>query len=189
MKKISSIVILLALAVAAFAQEAPHKYEIKSGIVKTATQVMGQTTEVIVYFDEYGALETTRTKMTIPGMGEMDIATITKDGKSYMVNNAQKQVQEMPIQESVNYLALTDEMKEKFKIVDLGKEKVGEWDCTKYGEEISQMGQTAKLTVWVWKGFPVKTVTNLAGMEVVSEVTEFEEDAFILPQTFEVPQF
>lgn len=189
MKKITSIAILLSLAVAAVAQEAPHKYEIKSGIVKTVTEVMGQKSEVLSYFDEYGALEAARNKVSVPGQGEIEIASISKDGKMFMVNYTSKQVQEMPLQASVNYLALTDDIVGQYKIVEAGVEMIGDKECKKYTEEISQMGQTANVTVWVWKGYPIKTVTEMSGIEIVAEVVELEEDAFILPQTFEVPEF
>ena len=66
---------------------------------------------------------------------------------------------------------------------------LGDKECKKFTEEISQMGQAANVTVWVWKGYVLKTVTSISGMQIVAEVTEFEEDAFILPQTFEIPQF
>ena len=189
MKKITSIAILLSLAVAAVAQEAPHKYEIKSGIVTTVTEVMGQKSEVVSYFDDYGAMEAAKSKVTVPGQGELEIASITKDGKMYMVNYTAKQVQEMPLPESINYLAITDEQKAQYKIEEAGTEMLGDKECKKYTEEISQMGQTANVTVWVWKGYALKTVTSISGMQIVAEVTEFEEDAFILPQTFEIPQF
>lgn len=189
MKKITSIAILLSMAVVAVAQEAPHKYEIKSGIVKTVTEVMGQKSEVVSYFDDYGTKEIAKNKIAVPGQGEMEIATIAKDGKMYMVNYTAKQVQEMPVQASINYLDISDEMKAQFKIEEAGTEMIGDKECKKYTEEISQMGQTANVTVWVWKGYVLKTVTSIGGMQIVAEATEFEEDAFILPQTFEIPQF
>lgn len=177
------------MAYAAVAQEAPKKYGIKSGIAKTVTEVMGQKVEATSYFDNYGAVTVSKTKTAVPGAGEMEIATIAKDGKTYMVNYTAKQVQEMPAQEEINYMNLTDEVIAKYKIKELGTEKVGDRECIKYTEEISQMGQKAVSTVWVWKGFPMKSIIEVAGMQIVAEVTEFTEDAFILPQTFEIPTF
>lgn len=189
MKKITSIAILLSLAIAAVAQETPHKYEIKSGIVKTVTEVMGQKSEAVSCFDDYGAMEIAKNKIAVPGQGEIEIASIAKDGKMYMVNYTAKQVREIPVPALINYLAITDEMKTQFKIEDAGTEMIGDKECKKYTEEISQMGQTANVTVWVWKGYVLKTVTSISQMRIVAEVTEFEEDAYILPGTFEIPQF
>lgn len=179
---------MLALTVGAMAQEA-KKYDIKSGIVKSVTAVMGQNTEAVQYFDNYGAIETSKTKMNVPGAGEIEVATISKDGKTYVVNYTNKQVQEVPAQESINYLALSDEIIAQYKIKEIGKETVAGKECIKYSEEISQMGQTFAATVWVWKGLPMKSVIAAGGMEIVTEVTEITENAYILPQTFEVPAF
>lgn len=189
MKKITSIAILLFMAVAAVAQETSHKYEIKSGIVTTVTKVMGQESETVSYFEDYGAMEVAKSKVTVPGQGEIEIASILKDGKMYMVNYTAKQVQEMPVPESINYLAITDEQKAAYKIEEAGTEMLGDKECKKYTEEISQMGQTAIVTVWVWKGYALKTVTTISGMQIVAEVTQFMEDAFIIPQTFDIPKF
>lgn len=189
MKKIAILAVLLAVTVTAMAKEGTKKYEIKSGIAKTVTTVMGQQTEAVSYFDDFGALEISKAKTTIPGAGEMEIATLSKEGKMYMINYTAKQVQEMPAQESVNYLDLTDETKERYKINLIGTEKIGERDCVQYSMEVSQMGQTATVTTWVYKGFPLKSVTAMGEVEIVSEVIEFREDAYVLPQTFEIPKF
>ena len=188
MKKALTLALMLALTIGAMAQET-KKYDIKSGIVKATTTVMGQATEAVQYFDNYGAIETSKTKVSIPGAGEMEVATITKDGKTYIVNYTNKQVQEVPAQESINYLALSDELIAKYKIKEIGKETVAGKECVKYSEEISQMGQTFNATVSVWKGIPMKSVIAAGGMEIVTEVTEISENAFILPQTFEIPAF
>lgn len=189
MKRITIIAMMLAVSVSALAQGAVKKYEVKSGIVKAVTTAMGQKIEAVSYFDDYGAVEVSKTKTTVPGAGEMEIAQISKDGKSYMVNYAAKQVQEIPVQESINYLNLTDEVIAKYKIGKIGMENVGDKFCFKYSAEISQMGQTASMTVWVWKGYPIKSVTSIQGMEITVEVTEFTENAEIAPETFEIPQF
>lgn len=189
MKRITAIAVLLSLAVAAMAQDANKKYEIKSGIVKTVTEVMGQEIETMSYFDNYGALEVTKTCMSIPGAGEIEVSTINRDGKVYVVNKMEKKVQEAPAPESVNYLNLTDEIIKKYNIVNLSKETLDGRECSKYKVEMSKDGQTVSSTVWVWKGYVIKSILTAGGMEIVSEVVEFTEDAYILPQTFEVPVF
>ena len=189
MKKFMSIALLSLMTIAAVAQEAPKKYDIKSGIAKAKTTVMGQAVESTIYFDNYGTIEANKTKTSVPGAGEIEVSTISKDGKNYVVIPAMKQVQEQPVQDSINYLNLTDEIKTKYKVMEVGKEIACGKECVKYTAEITQQGQTAKITVWVWKGFPMKTITAISGMELVMEVSEFTEDAFILPQTFEIPEY
>lgn len=118
----------------------------------------------------------------------MEISTILRDGKTYMVNHSAKQVQEMPAQESINYLDLTDEVIAKYKIKEVGNDVVAGKECVKYTLELSQMGQTAKLTVSVWNGIPMKTVTSAGGMDVTATVTELTEEE-VDASAFEVPSF
>ena len=144
---------------------------------------MGQKIESKGYFDDYGNLQSSKANTF-----GMEISTILRDGKTYMVNHSAKQVQEVPAQESINYLDLTDEIIAQYKIQEVGKETVAGKDYVKYTMEVSQMGQTLKLTVSVWNGIPMKTVTNANGTEMtatVTEVTEGDVDASL----FEVPSF
>lgn len=191
MKKILSIVALLALTLsAAFAQEPVKKYELKSGIIKNVSNALGQEIETQLFFDDYGALETTKTRTEVPGKGMLEITTISRDGKTYMINPLMKpalQEIDMKMDENVNYLNLTDAAKEKFKIEDLGTEMIGERECTKYSQIVDQSGIKAKATIWVWKGIPIKTSIKIMGMEMTTEAVEIQENAYILPITFEVP--
>ena len=185
--------IMMLAAVTLFAQEenAPvKKYGFKSAIVKLATDVMGQKVESTAYIDEYGAKECQKTKVDVPGMGSVESATISKDGKTWSVNYTLNQVQEMDINpaDQPNFLNLTDEAKKKFKIQEVGTEKVLDKDCTVYTLETEAQGMTAKLKVWCYKGFTMKTETEVMGMKVAAVATEFKEDAMVLPQVFDVPK-
>lgn len=95
----------------------------------------------------------------------------------------------MPVAESINYLNITDADRKKYKIQELGTEAVGERECVKYSEEISQMGQKATATIWVYKGFPIKSVTSVMGMEILSEAVEFTENGIVIPAVFNIPQY
>lgn len=187
MKKVLSIVILLAISVSVFAQDG-KKYEIKSGIVKTVTEVMGQKVEATAYFDNYGAIEASKTKTPSP-MGELDLTTISKDGKTYVVNHTMKNVQTVPQQQEINFLNLTDEVIKQYKVVMIGIEKIGERECSKYIFEMSMMGQTISSTAWVWKGITLKSVSQANGMTITVNVTELQEDAAIDASIFDVPTF
>lgn len=182
---------MLALTLsAAFAQEPVKKYELKSGIIKNVSNALGQEIETQIFFDDYGALETTKTRTEIPGKGVVEITTISRDGKVYMINPMMKpSVQEIDVKvdENVNYLNLTDAAKKKYKIEDLGTEKIGDRECTKYSQIVDQSGIKAKATIWVWKGITIKTSIKIMGMEMTTEAVEIQENAYILPITFEVP--
>ena len=180
MKKIFAFCAVLLVAATAFGQ---NRYGIKSGSYKTEMDMMGQVITNTTYFDDYGAKEVTSMNM----MG-MEMTTLMKDGKTYMINKGEKSVQEMPARESINYLNLTDEVIAKNKIKETGKETVSGKECTVYTAEISQMGQTAKATVSVWNGFAMKSVIDAGGFAIsqkIVEVTEGPVDAAL----FEVPKF
>ena len=107
-KKLISLVLLLASAAGVAMAQDGHRYGIKSGIL-TQKSEMDETT---VYFDNYGALEAQKMKMNFMGM-DTEMTIIRKDGKTYMVNAAEKQVQEMPAGggmggADINFLNLTD---------------------------------------------------------------------------------
>ena len=181
MKKIFAFCAVLLVAATAFAQ-AP-RYGIKSGSYKTEMDMMGQTITNTTYFDDYGA----KTSASVNMMG-MEMVQISKDGKMYLVNKAEKSVQEMPRQESINYLNLTDEVVKKYKVKEIGKETVDGKECTIYTAEISQMGQTAKTTVSVWNGIAMKTTIDAGGFTMTTKVTEIKEGP-VEAALFEVPKF
>jgi len=180
---ITFFAVLLMTAFVTMAQDATKRYGIKSGKITTVTEMLGQKIESPSWFDDYGARIVSKASAN-----GMEITQIVRDGKTYMVNHSAKQVQEMPTQESINYLNMDEATIAKYKIVEDGKETVAGKECTRYKMEVSQMGQTAKLTVSVWQGFPMKTVTSTMGMDItatITEVTECEVEASL----FEIPSF
>ncbi len=191
MKKILTITLMLSMVYSAMGQVSPKKYDIKSGMVKTSTEVMGQKTETTTYFDNYGAQEATKAKMNVPGFGEMETATIIKDGKAWMVNYTMKQVQELPLEAvtDINFVNPSEEAIKEYKLQEEGKETILGKECTKYTYEASAQGQTAKITAWIYKGIALKSVTTLAGMEITAEATGLLENIMVLPQTFDAPKF
>ena len=187
MKRIMTLCAVLLVAVTAMAQDGAKRYGLKSGEYKTEMDMMGQKINATVYFDDYGAKQFTRTKMEMMGMS-MDMGTLMLGNKTYMINYGDKTVQEMPAQESINYLDITDDVAKKYKVQELGKETIDGKECTKYSAEISQMGQTAKTTVWVWKGFAMKNVIDAGGMAITQLSKDIKEGP-VDASVFEVPKF
>ena len=183
MKKIFAFCAVLLVAATAMAQDGAKVYGIKSGTIKTEMDMMGQTITNTTYFDDYGAKQATSMSM----MG-MEMTQISKDGKMYMINKGEKSVQEMPAQQSINYLNLTDEVIAKNKIKEIGKETVAGKECTIYTAEISQMGQTAKATVSVWNGIAMKSVIDAGGFSITQKVVEVKEGP-VDAAMFEIPKF
>ena len=165
------------------------KYGFKSAIVKSTTDMRGQVIEMTGYIEEYGALECQKVSIDLPGMGSVETAVINKDGKAWTVNYTMKQVEETTPEEQVNFLELSDEDVEKYKIKEIGKEVLLGKECIKYSVENEVQGLKANLTVWAYKGFPMKTETEVQGFKIVFKVTDFQEDAMVLPQIFDVPEF
>ena len=177
------LILSAALLVAATAMAQTGRYGIKSGSYKTEMDMMGQTITNTTYFDDFGAKEASTMNM----MG-MEITQLSLDGKTYLINKGEKSVQEMPGQQSINYLDLTEDVIAKNKIKEVGKETVAGKECTQYTLEMSQMGQTAKATVSVWNGFAMKTSIDAGGFAITTKVTEINEGP-VDAALFEVPKF
>ena len=171
--------LLLLVSLGAYAQDAAQgakKYGFKSAITKMNTDMMGQTIETTGYIDNYGALECQKVTMDVPGMGKFETAVISKEGKSWQVNYT-------------NFLEIRDADVEKYKIKEIGKETLLGKECTVYSVENEVQGMKANLTVSVYKGIAFKTVTEVQGYKIVITMTEFQEDAMVLPQVFDIPKF
>lgn len=186
---------LLSLATfSLFAQEEKEpvkKYGFKSAIIKLSSDVMGQAVESTVYIDDYGAKECQKVKVSIPGMGDIETATIAKDGKAWSVNYTMKQVQEvdMSANDKLNFLELTDEIRKKYNIQEAGVEKVLDLECQVYTLENEAQGVKAKIKGWIYKGMTLKSETEAAGMTITVTPVEFKENAVVLPQVFDVPKY
>lgn len=185
MKRILTFCAVLLVAVTAMAQ-GTRTYGIQSGKYKTEMEMMGQMVIATVWFDDYGARQLTKTRMSMMGM-DIDVGSLILDGKTYMINYAEKQVQEMPAQVSINYMDLNEEVVAKYKIVLDGMEEIAGKECQVMTLEINQMGQTAKVKASVWEGIPMKIVSSTMGVTVTTTVTELKEgpvDAslFVLPE-------
>lgn len=186
MKKILLSFLSFMFVIMAVAQE--KKYNIKSGMMNTITNVMGQRVESILYFDDYGNLECSLTKNSKGGTELFEVSTISKGGIMYIVNPLSKQIQEIPIPETINYLHLTPEIIKEYNIQELGSEKVLGKDCVKYSAETLQSGQKSSVIIWVWEGLPLKTITTSNGIEISVAVSELHINMPIDQNVFAVPE-
>ena len=59
--------------------------------------------------------------------------------------------------------------------------------CHKYSYETTQKRKTATWTVWVYKGFILKSISKLGRRESVIEVTELKENASVPAEVFDIP--
>ena len=195
MKKLFlSILMVVTALTATFAQEA--RYGIERAIVRrntvTGTGLMQQSVSSVQYIDDFGRKESVEAFLNVQGQ-MFTVFTMIKDGYVYSINLAAGQgarvnLADMGGLQTVNYLNLTNEIREMHQIKEMSNEQFMEKDCKRYDLIVNNQGQTANVSVWVWQGLPLKSVTNVAGNTVVEEVTEIREGAEIAKEKFELPE-
>lgn len=88
----------------------------------------------------------------------------------------------------INYLQISDEIRDQYKLKEAGEEAIGDKTCKIYTLEISQMGQTLQLKVWVWKGIALKSETSAGGTLLATETTtDIQENTAVLQDKFSLP--
>ncbi len=168
---------------------ADARCELKSGIIKYEAVTQGIKVETTSYFDDYGKKQAA-VAVVDQGMVKTETKTLQFEDTIYQINVGMKMGQKVVSPEKpINYLQLTPDVIEKYKIQELGTETVAGRQCTRYSEQTSQMGQTVNVEVWVWKGIALKTVMKLGDTEIVSQTaTEIQENPTIDPEMFEIPE-
>lgn len=190
-------VLLLAVTTLLSAQEA--KFEIKSAIITKEMVAMGQKVECTWYVDDYGKKESLELTMKTGGVAgvEKHIRTITDGVASVItVDLDMKTAMRMKLpQQPINYLKLTPDVIEKYKIKEVGEETIAGKTCKKYTLEITQMGQTLQMSVWVWKGMALKSETASNKMVVmvetakeINESTTVPADKFVVPEGIKIAE-
>lgn len=188
--KILFAALLLSATTLLSAQEA--KYGIKSAIIKKDMVAMGQKVECAWYVEDYGKKEAVEIAMKTGGVAgiEKHIRTISEGASVVNVDLDMKTAMRMNLpQQPINYLQLTPDVIEKFKIKETGKEEIAGKPCKKYALEITQMGQTVQMSVWIWKGLALKSETASNGMVVMVETaTQVDESSVVPVDKFVVPE-
>lgn len=183
--KILFTLLLLFMAVGVSAQNI-KRFGIKSGIVKVTTSTMGIKNHSTMYFDNYGAQQMTETSVNL-GVAKRTMREYTLDDAKISWNVKQNKAERTPVSGPVlNYSNLTDEVKEHYKVKELGTETILGRECTKYSVEMEENGLQIENTVWVWKGIPMKS-EHIAGVKISMEVTELQENADIPDGIFDIP--
>jgi hypothetical protein len=189
-KKTMCVFLLSGIAIAVSAQKA--KYELKSAIIKKEMSVMGQKFEAMWYFDDCGlkeSVEITVKNGIVEGV-DKHVRTILDSVSMTNVDLDLRQAKKMILPEKpINYLQLTPEIREKYKIKDTGEETVAGKICKKYSLEITQMGQILKTTNCVWKGLVLKTEISSGGMLVSTEMAvDIQENVPVSADKFTIPE-
>ena len=113
------------MAITISAQEA--KYEIKSGIINSLTEVAGQKMETVTYFDDYGKIETATMTMPQPGTSNTRRVKSIKKGNESTTFDLETKTGVMVItpeqSQPLNFLKITPETIEKYKLKEVGRKK------------------------------------------------------------------
>ena len=188
-----TMMILTAIVAHNYAQTNNFKrYQLESGIVEYEVTGM-QNGLIILYFDDYGMREAsyentilemfgvqqeTNTVNYLDGYWQYNVNVTTKTGtktKNTMLES---------IVENGNNTDLEEVGMEMF--VSMGGKQTG---------EESFMGKTCEVwtlesmgtTMWIWKGVPLKTETNMMGILMNRRATMFEENVSIPPEKLNIP--
>ena len=185
MKKMLLLAAALCLTAGALAQ-APHKYGIKCGIVKTVTDSDGRKSYTTLWFDDYGAKEKSVVKIEMGGgMGTSEWVAINReDGKSYVLDDARKTAT-VKKRTDVNYLNMPEDVVKSHKAKVLGEETIDGRKCVKWEEHVKQILHTATQITWVWEGIPVKYTVDKPKSETI--LIELQRPKSIPASTFVIP--
>ena len=184
-KMIFAAAALVVAAASAQAQEA--RYEFEKAVITTKTEMMGNPMITTYYISDYGKQEASEFKMDMSAMGGnvMNMRSVTQaDGAVQFDINAKEG---RKIDGQVNFLNLTPEVLKKHKIKEKGEEIINGRPCKKYEVNTEQMGMSVSSTVWIWKGFPVKTVVDGGMFQIETVMDTFDENGTIPEGIFEVP--
>ncbi len=186
--KIKSLFIVAGLFAATLLSAQEKVYEVKSGIITTTSDMMGQAVTQQLYFDDYGAKQ-----VTVSDYGGQKMRMLReKDGSQIMVNDAEKTATKMPAfganSSAINWLNLTEKVVKENKIKELGEETVAGKVCKKYKYRVGMMGQFVDQTVCVYKGIVLKSESSTQMGEMVQTATKVEEDVKIEASMFTIPE-
>lgn len=176
------------VAVSATAQAQEARYEFEKAVITTKAEMMGQPMITTYYIDDYGKNEASEFTMDMSAMGgnKMQMRSVRQaDGTvTFDVNNVKEGHKS---EGTVNFLNLTPEVIKKHKIKEKGEEVIDGRPCKIYTVNTEQMGMSVSSTVWVWKGFTVKTVVDGGMFTIETKLDTFDENGKIPDGIFTIP--
>ncbi|MCQ2973774.1 MAG: hypothetical protein MJ211_03060 [Bacteroidales bacterium] len=188
MKTKISILFLLSLLVLtskSFAQEAV--IELKSAILTTKIEVFGTKVVTKTYYDDYGKKQAAIATTTMGNVNQVTKGILNgKETISFDLNT--KKGVKVPTPETINYINITDEIKEKYQLEEVGEEEYQDRKCKVYSCITEQNGQKVNAKVWIWKGLSLKSEINAGIVNIVTETTEIIENAEIPNGIFDIPE-
>lgn len=191
MKKTLLLIVVLSMASLGMAQKTTHRYEIKSGIMHTMSELNGHEIPAIQYFDNYGDDEAMVQTIDMGDLGSFDNTTVTKKEKAWGYNESSKvKAFDNPTYD-LSFINPSQAVIEKYQLVDTGEdEEILGRMCRKY-TYVTVMGRKNKPiynTAWVYKGITLKSIMVNGRKETHFEVTELQENAKAPAGIFTIPE-
>ena len=192
MKKMLVLVLMLAVASGALAQESAKKYAIKSAAAKTMSITGDHETPGVLYFDDYGEKEILSQTIEIPGLVTYDGVAMNIGDKVYIFNvqdgkRSDAKRSDHPLYD-LNFLNLTDEVKAKYQVEEVGADEWLGKPCKLYTYVTIQNRRKCTWKAWVYKGFILRSESKIGRRNVLYEVREFQENAPVPAGTFDIPK-
>ncbi len=158
------------------------KYPFKTGTVKYESEVMGMKTVVTVYFDKYGDLESSISKVDMDGK-KMTAKSIFKDGYLYSLAMDQKSGTKVKVESDFTNYRFDSKMIESKGAKKLGEEELLGKTCQIYSLE--EDGVKSKM--WLWKNILMKVSAEQNDMTYIMEATKIEESGSLPDGIFDIP--
>lgn len=167
-------------------KEGKGKYGMKSGIVEYKANMMKMDSKMTIYFDGFGAKESTVTEMNMMGMSIKSVS-IKKDGIVYTFDPEKKTGQKASVipEKDIDFENLTEEFQKEMKLEKVGEETFLGKSCVKYTIDSEKFKM--KGSYLVWQGVALKSDIDMGGMKVEMTAVKFDENANVPASTFEVP--
>lgn len=188
MKKLLLIAMVLLTTIGlTMAQEKAHRYGIKSGIAHEVTRLNEHETPAVHYFDNYGDYETVVQTIDMGALGSYESTTVVKNEKAWFVNASGSKEFDNPISD-LTFVNPSEAVIAKYNLVDTGEEEeVLGRKCRKYTYETTQGRKKVQNTVWVYKGITLKSIMKIGRRETYFEMTDFQENAKVPADVFNIP--
>jgi hypothetical protein len=195
MKKLIGILVVIFVSIQLFSQE--KQYKVENFEIVYEMEVMGMKTITNMYVKNFGEVEVSEVKTSVFG-NEIHTRSINDGEFIYQIDMIAKTYTKTPIENNngeessqvIDYDNLTEEIKEKYKIIELGTEEIVGKPCKMF-----EMGASDnRMQVWIWKNIVLKTKMSQMGMEVIMTTTKldispsFPPDIFMLPADFTMQQ-
>ncbi len=175
------------------------KYELAEGIIEYEMNIIITTVKMTTYFKNHGEIQASVMEANIMGQKSVE-RELHKDGVFYKLDMLKKTGDKIVMDGEIpadfdpmkfNFANISDEIKEKYHIKEVGKEEFLGKECTIYTTEAPE--GTSKM--WIWKNIPLKMKVNAQGMEMdlltakkIDENPTFPEGIFEIPADFTITE-